>query len=451
MTSKLFVTRRTVLRGLGAAVALPWLEAMPQPRAQAAESASPGEAPKRLAFFFVPNGAHMPAWTPEKVGSDFALPPTLQPLAGVKDQLLVLSGLAHAKANANGDGPGDHARSASCFLTASQPFKTAGADIRVGVSADQVAAERIGAATKFASLELGCEHGLNAGNCDSGYSCAYSHNISWKTASTPMAKEINPRAVFERLFSRGPEGEAAEARIRRERGRKSILDFVQEDAKRLQGKLGKKDRKKLDEYLAGVRELEQRIERSEQEAATELPQIERPDGIPPERKDHIRLMNDLLALAFQADLTRISTFMIANEGSNLPYPFLDVREGHHDLSHHGKDAEKQAKIAKINRFHMEQFAHFVEKLKSMPEGSGTVLDNSLIVYGSAIGDGDAHNHDDLPMLLLGRGGGTVHPGRHVRYDRGTPAANFYLSLLARMGVKLDSFGDSTGVLGNLTV
>lgn len=450
MTTRLLLTRRTVLRGLGAAVALPWLETMSPRWVAAAAADAPGMPPKRLAFFFVPNGAHMPAWTPEKDGKDFALTPTLEPLAGVKDQLLVLSGLAHAKANANGDGPGDHARSASCFLTASQPFKTAGADIRVGVSADQVAAERIGTATKFASLELGCEHGLNAGNCDSGYSCAYSHNISWKTASTPMAKEINPRAVFERLFSRGPEGEAAEARLRRERDRKSILDFVQADAKRLQGQLGKTDRKKLDEYLTGVRELEQRIERSEKETVAELPQIDRPSGIPAERKDHIRLMNDLLALAFQADLTRIATFMIANEGSNLPYPFLDVREGHHDLSHHGNDVEKQAKIAKINLFHMQQFSHFVEKLKSMPEGNGTVLDNSLIVYGSAIGDGNAHNHDELPMLLVGKGGGTVHSGRHVRYDRGTPAANFYLALLERMGVKTESFGDSTGVLGKLT-
>ncbi|MGE0607931.1 MAG: DUF1552 domain-containing protein [Pirellulales bacterium] len=449
--SKYSINRRTVLKGLGAAVSLPWLEAMSPLATPAHAAGQPGDLPRRLAFFFIPNGAHMPAWTPEQEGTNFSLPPTLEPLAGVQDQLLVLSGLAHAKANANGDGPGDHARSASCYLTATQAHKTAGADIRVGVSVDQVAAEKVGQATRFASLELGCEHGLNAGNCDSGYSCAYSHNISWKTASTPMAKEINPRAVFDRLFDRGPEGELAEARLRRERERKSILDFVQADAKRLQDKLGRTDRKKLDEYLTGVRELEQRIERSEQETARALPPTERPDGIPQDRQDHIVLMNDLLALAFQADLTRVATFMLANEGSNLSYPFLDVREGHHDLSHHGRDADKQAKIAKINRFHMEQFAKFAEKLKSMPEGEGNVLDNSLIVYGGAIGDGDAHNHDELPMLLLGRGGGTVTPGRHVRYERGTPAANFYLSLLERMDVSLDAFGDSRGKLADLKV
>jgi hypothetical protein len=401
-----------------------------------------------MAFFFVPNGAHMAEWTPAQEGGDFTLPAILEPLAPFQDRLLVLSGLAHQKANANGDGPGDHARSASCFLTASQPYKTAGADIRVGQSIDQVAAEQVGSATRFASLELGIEAGLNAGNCDSGYSCAYSHNISWKTASTPMAKEINPRSVFERLFGDGGDQEAV-ARARRNERRKSILDLVLDDADRLRGQLGRTDQRKMDEYLTGIREIEQRIARAETEAAAAAPPLARPDGIPQERQDHIRLMGDLMALAFQADLTRISTFMLANEGSNLSYPFIGVNDGHHDLSHHGGNAEKQAKIAKINRFHMEQFAYFLTRLRDTPEGDGNLLDHAMILYGSAIGDGNAHNHDELPMLLAGGGNGTLATGRHVRYPRGTPASNLFLSLLDRMGASADSFGDSSGKLTGL--
>ena len=441
------LTRRAVLKGFGTALSLPMLESLWPATSTAAAAA--GTPPLRLAFFFVPNGAHMPDWTPAKEGAEFDLPPTLASLANVKDQVLVLSGLAHDKANANGDGPGDHARSAASFLTGSQPYKTAGANIKVGVSVDQTAAERIGQATRFASLELGCEEGLNAGNCDSGYSCAYSHNISWKTESTPMAKEINPRLVFERLFTDGSDGLAVEAQAKRERYKKSILDFVLDDAKRLRSKLGQTDTNKLDEYLSAVRDIETRIERTEQEVARALPRIARPDGIPQKYEDHLRLMGDLLALAFQGDLTRIGTFMLANEGSNLSYPLLEVPEGHHDLSHHGGDAAKQEKIAKINRFHMQQFAYFLEKLKGMPEGEGSVLDHSMIVYGGAIGDGNAHNHDDLPMLLCGGGRGTVRSGRHARYPKNTPAANLYISLLDRMDVKLDSFGDSTGRLDGL--
>jgi hypothetical protein len=444
------ITRRTVLRGLGTAVALPWLETMRPAAALAAPAADTAGPPLRMAFFFVPNGIHMQDWTPEQTGTDFDLPPTLASLAGVRDRLLVISGLAHDKARPNGDGPGDHARSASAFLTGAQPYKTDGANIKVGVSVDQVAAERVGGQTRFASLELGCEGGLNSGNCDSGYSCAYSHNISWKTESTPMSKEVDPREVFERLFTSGPEGEAAEARARRERRRKSVLDFVLDDARRLADRLGQTDRRKLDEYLVSVRELEQRIERAEAEAAERLPKLAKPDGIPREYRDHLRLMGDLLALAFQGDLTRIATFMLANEGSNRSYPFIDVPDGHHDLSHHGNDDAKQAKIAGINRFHMEQFAYFLEKLKTTPEADGTLLDHAMVVYGSAIGDGDAHNHDDLPILLAGGASGTVDTGRHVRLRRETPVNNLYLSMLDRMGVELETFGDGTGRLGELS-
>jgi hypothetical protein len=267
-----------------------------------------------------------------------------------------------------------------------------------------------------------------------------------------MAKEVNPRAVFERLFEGGESGEAAEARRQRERRRRSVLDYVLDDARRLEQQLGLADQRKLGEYLAAVRDLEQRIERAEAEAAAGRPPIDAPDGIPQEYRDHIRLMFDLVALAWQADVTRVTTFMLANEGSNRSYPFIDVPDGHHDLSHHGGDEQKQAKIARINRFHMEQFAYFLERLGAMrdgavPEGEGTLLDHSMIVYGCAIGDGNRHNHDDLPILLAGGGCGTIHTGRHVRLTRETPVNNLYLSLLDRMGVELESFGDSDGRLG----
>jgi hypothetical protein len=447
-SKRLTLSRRTVLRGLGTALALPLLESMVPARLLAAEAPA---GPRRLAFFFIPNGAHMPDWTPAEEGSSFELPPTLASLADVRDYVLVPSGLAQQKADANGDGPGDHARSAATFLTGRQAYKTDGANIKIGVSVDQVAAQAIGQQTRLPSLELGCDAGANSGNCDSGYSCAYSANISWKTESTPMAKEINPRGVFERLFGNQSRSEEEESRDRRARYRASILDFVLEDARRLQDGLSQADRRKMDEYLTAVRELEGRIERAEQESASQRPPLAQPDGIPGDYGEHIRLMGDLLAVAFQADLTRVATFMLANEGSNRSYPFIDVTDGHHDLSHHGGDEDKQEKIARINRFHLEQFAYFCNKLREMREGEGNLLDQSLILLGSGIGDGNAHNHDELPAVLVGRGGGTIDSGRHIRYDRGTPMANLYLSLLERMGVEEDALGDSTGKLGGLTV
>jgi hypothetical protein len=359
--------------------------------------------------------------------------------------LLVLSGLAHDKARPNGDGAGDHARASATFLTGCQARKTNGADIKVGVSVDQLAAAQIGHQTRLPSLELGCDRGRLAGNCDSGYSCAYSFNISWKTESTPMPPEVNPRLVFERLFARGSKGETEENRLRRERYHKSILDFVLQDATRLKAQLGYTDRRKLDEYLTAVRELEQRIEQEEKYVAA-LPDYSKPTGVPKDYEKHIRLMYDLLALAFQTDTTRVSSFMMAHDGSNRPYPFIGVTEGHHDLSHHGNDEAKKAKIAKINRFHTTQFAYFVQRLKSIQEGEGTLLDNCMIVYGAAIGDGNRHNHDDLPVLLAGKGGTTFQTGRHIRFGKETPMANLYLTMLDSMGVTEERLGDSTGRL-----
>lgn len=435
-------SRRTFLRGFGTALTLPWLESLAW--------AAPGP-PRRIAFLFIPNGVHIPDWTPRDVGKDYLLPPLLQPLLPYKSDLSVLTGLTHNNARALGDGPGDHARSAACFLTGAHPVKTAGSDIRVGQSIDQVIAGHIGNRTRFASLELGCEPAMQAGNCDSGYSCAYSSNIAWKTPTMPLAKEIHPRLVFERLFEIGSPGETLEARAQRLKARKSILDYVQTDSARLRKKLAKTDRRKLDEYFAGVREIEKRIEKIEKAAAdpAKLAGFKPPVHIPRDYREHLKLMSDLLVLAFKLDLTRVATFMLANEGSNRTFPFLGVPEGHHHLSHHGGDGHKIGQIKKINHFQSEQFAYFLKQMKATKEGDGTLLDHSLVVYGSAISDGNRHNHDDLPILIAGGGAGTLKPGRHVRFRRETPLCNLYVSLLERMNVPAKTFGDSTGVLAGL--
>ncbi len=435
------ISRRTVLRGMGTALALPWLEAM-GPLSAWADATAAKRAPNRMAFVYVPNGVHMPAWRPTSEGASFQLSATLEPLAAYKDELLVLTGLTVDKARPNGDGPGDHARAMSAFLTGCQPFKTNGANIHAGVSVDQAAALRVGAQTRLASLEIGCEGGGMAGNCDSGYSCAYSSTISWRTATTPNPKIVNPRQVFNRLF-------AAETQTRRTQDRRSILDFVREDAGALQVQLGSNDRRKLDEYLAAVRDVEQRIQRAEALPRAQVPRYTTPDRTPA-YQEQIRMLADLLALAFQTDSTRIATFVFANEGSNRPYPFLEVREGHHDLSHHQNDPVKQAKLATINRFHVTQLAYLLGKLKAVREGDGTLLDHCMIVYGSGIDDGNRHNHDDLPILFAGKAGNSVRTGRHVRYRNNTPLNNLWLAMLDRMGSSVDALGDSTGRLPNLT-
>jgi hypothetical protein len=404
--------------------------------------------PKRMAFFYVPNGVHMQDWRPKEEGADFQLPWILEPLAPVKDDLLVLTGLDQHNAKALGDGPGDHARSLSCFLTGVHPYKTDGANIKVGVSVDQVAAMAVGGKTRLPSLELGIERGGQSGNCDSGYSCAYSSNISWRSATTPMAKEVNPRFVFDRLFGgRGKTGTAAE-RQKRDLYERSILDYVLEDAQALRNRIGMNDRRKMDEYLTSVREIEQRINKAESPVIVDGG-LARPSGVPKDYAEHVRILFDLIALAFQTDTTRICTFMFANEGSGRPYPFLGVPEGHHDLSHHGGDPKKHEKLRKINRFHIEEFARLLARLQSIREGECSVLDNSMIVYGSGIGDGDRHNHDDLPVLFAGKGGGAFQTGRHVVY-KPQPLNNLYLSMLDAMGVPCDRIGDSTGRLEKLS-
>src|SRR5579883_1742248 len=451
MTRAGMLSRRTVLRGLGTAIALPWLEAM-APRA--AQAAGPGRsavapAPLRMAFLYVPNGVHMRDWTPAEAGERFAMPPTLKALEPFRDQVLVLSGLAQHNAAPFGDGGGDHARSLACFLTGVHPLKTDGANLRAGTSIDQVAARELGRHTRLPSLELGIDPSAQSGSCDAGYSCAYSSNISWMSASMPMAKEIDPRLVFDRLFGSRSRGDSPAERFKQQRYERSVLDFVLEDARQLRDRLGRNDRRKIDEYLSSIREIELRITAAETPAKARTdPGMARPSGIPKDLREHIRLMLDLLTLAFQADLTRIATFMFANEASNRSYPFLNVPDGHHDLSHHGGDQAKHEKIKAINRFHVEQFAYLLGKLRSMKEGDGTLLDQVMIVYGSGISDGDRHNHDDLPILLAGKGGGTIQPGRHLKYDQ-QPLNNLYLSMLDRMGVTIDRHGDSTGRLPRL--
>lgn len=446
MTGK-HLSRRTLLRGLGVSIALPMLDSM-VPAFAGAARVTGSKTPCRIAFTYVPNGIIMKDWTPAVEGAAFDLPRILQPLSAFREDMLVLSGLTQNAGRALGDGAGDHARAASTFLTGVHPRKTAGADIQVGVSADQVAAQRIGGATRLPSIELACEDGRLVGNCDSGYSCAYSNSISWRSATLPNPPEINPRAVFERLFGTGSEDPAA--RAKRRRYEQSILDYTAEDARRLQGNLGPTDRRKLDEYLTSVREIERRIESAERNNKEVIPGMEKPDGVPADFSEYVKLMFDLLHAAFRTDQTRIATFMIAREGSSRAYREIGISDGHHPLTHHRNNPEWIEKVAQINRFHMEQFAHFVAKLKATPDGDGTLLDHTMIVYGSGISDGNRHEHNNLPTLLIGGGNGTLKTGRHVMYPAETPMNNLFMSMLDRVGVQTESLGDANGQLNHLS-
>jgi len=449
------LSRRALLHGTGTAMALPLLDAMlpaglvPAAGPSAARAAGEsGPAPLRVAFLYVPNGVHMEDWTPKQEGAGFNLPATLEPLSAVKGRFSIHTGLAQKKAEANGDGAGDHARALATFLTGTQARKTAGADIRAGVSVDQIAAAHLGRHTRLPSLEIGTEGGGQSGNCDSGYSCVYSANIAWRSDTQSVPKESNPKLIFDRLFAAGRPGESAEARAKREQHSKSILDYVREEARGMERVVGAADRRKLDEYFTAVRELEQRLERFSGGASQEIG-MARPEGPPERYEEHLRILADMLVLAFLTDSTRVSTCVFANEGSNKSYSFIDVPEGHHDLSHHGKNTEKQAKIQRINRFHVEQLAYLLEKLDKTREGEGSLLDRCMIVYGSGIGDGDRHNHDDLPILVAGGGGGALKPGRHVVHPKGTPLTNLYLSMLDGLGCPAPRLGDSTGRLADI--
>jgi len=451
MNSPLLLPRRTFLRGLGVGIALPLLDAMMPTRTFAA--AASGKTPVRMAFMFVPNGAHMPDWTPTANGADYEMPWILQPLTAHREDLLILSGLTHDRGRANDDGGGDHARSASTWLTGMQPLKSEGSQIRLGLSADQHAAKIIGRETRFPSLELGLEPGRQGGKCDTGYSCAYSNNLSWSDETTPLAREMNPRLVFERLFASELPKDQSEGVARRKIYKKSILDFVLEDAKSLSGRVGGHDREKIDQYLTAIREIEQRVENAERMVASANTNVaagyEIPEGVPESYEHHAKLMCDMMVLAFQGDVTRVCTFMLANEGSNRSYRNVGVSDGHHNLSHHQGDHAKQLKIREINRFHMQQYAYVLDRMKSIKEGEGTLLDNCMLVYGGGLADGNAHEHFNLPLLMAGSGGGTVTPGRHLTYSRETPMCNLLVSMLERVGAPVTRFGDSTGALRGL--
>ncbi|MFK8112638.1 MAG: DUF1552 domain-containing protein [Rubripirellula sp.] len=444
------LSRRTVLRGLGTAVALPLLDVMSSTRLLSAATPT-GKPPLRMGFFYVPNGAHMPDWTPKQDGFKFDLPPTLARLSDQKETFNVLTGLTLDGARSHGDGGGDHARSVAAFLTGAHPRKTNGADIQNGISVDQVTAKYVGDKTRFSSLELGLEASAQAGNCDSGYSCAYASNMSWRGPSNPVAKEIDPGLLFDRLFGGQAVKETKRAKSAREKYRKSVLDFVLEDAQRLHKTLPAVDQRKLDEYLYSVRHVEKRLSGAERLRLTEdgVPDYPRPSGVPRELSKHAELMMDMVALAMQTDSTRILSFMFTNAGSNRSYPEINVSEGHHELSHHGKSEHKQISIAAINRFHIERFGYLLQRLRQIHEGQGTLLDNCMLVYGSGISDGDRHNHDDLPILLAGGAGGKIKTGRHIRYKNGTPLCNLYLWMMQQMGAKADKFGDSNGVIDKL--
>jgi len=431
-------------------MALPFLEAM-LPRGAVAAA---GRAPVRTAFLYVPNGVNMVDWTPKETGADFQLPYVLEPLQAHKNDVLVLTGLAQDKGRSNGDGAGDHARAASSWLTGAQPLKSESARIRSGVSADQVIANAIGRQTRFPSIELGVEPARQGGKCDSGYACSYSNNISWRSETTPSGAEINPRLVFERLFASANPKLAGEDSGRRERYKKSILDFVLEDARALSTKVGGSDRQKLDEYLTAVREIEERVNIAQRnvtaaQSAGIIDAYDVPESIPESYEEHVRLMMDMIALAFQTDSTRVATCMLANEGSNRAYRNLSISRGHHELSHHQGNPENLRQIREINRFHVRQFGYLLGKLKSMPEGDGTVLDNTMLLYGAALADGNRHEHENLPLVMAGRGGGSIMTGRHIRYASETPMCNLLLTMSEKAGAPAARHGDSTGTLRGL--
>lgn len=439
--------RRTFIKGIGIVIGLPMLDAMTPAFTRPGLA---GESPVRLAFVYVPNGIVMNDWTPATAGKAYEFTRILKPLEPFREDILVLSGLDEHNGNALGDGPGDHARAGAAFLTGVHCRKTEGADIRNAISADQIAAHELSSKTRFPSIELGCEDSRTVGNCDSGYSCAYTNSISWRGPSTPMPPELNPRMVFERLFGTADYAASPETRARRHEYRKSILDLARDDSARLTKTLGAADRQKMDEYLSSVREIETRVERAEKETRREAPAMEKPAGIPITLPDYLRLMYDLQVVAFQADLTRITTLMVGREGSMRVYPEIGIPDPHHPLTHHRENPDWIEKVTQINCLHVELFAYLLGRLKSIREGESSLLDRSMVVYGSGISDGNRHIHEDLPVVLAGRGNGSLKPGRHIRYESGTPITNLYLSLLDRMGVRPERIGDSTGRLDRLS-
>lgn len=441
------LNRRTLLRGAGAAIALPLLDSMIPAFSRAATAKA--TAPCRMAFVYVPNGIIMDQWIPTQTPGVTALPAQLprisSALAPFRDHIMMIGGLTQNGGRALGDGPGDHGRAGANYLTCVHPKKTNGRDLEAGISVDQIAARKLDGKTRFGSLELGCEEGVQGGSCDNGYSCAYSNTISWRTPASPNPPEIRPRAVFERLFG------TAGLDPRQRRNEQSILDMVMDDARGLSAKLGGADQRKLDEYLSSIRDFEKRMQSAERNRTPAPAGVTAPDAsVPTELGEHARIMIDLMTLAFQTDATRVATLLLALEQSPRAYPEIGIPEAHHGLTHHQGDPDKIAKVIDINCYHVKQFAYLLEKLKSTPDGEGTLLDHVMITYGSGLSDGNAHDHANLPLVLAGGGCGSLRPGRHVRVPNETPMANLFVAMLDRMGVPVDRMGDSTGELGYLS-
>ena len=447
---KKHLNRRTFLRGVGTALALPMMDAM----VPAMSSAAASKAPLRMAFVYFPNGIQENTWSPKMEGEVAALPEkltrVLEPLQAYRNEITILDGLTINGGRALGDGPGDHGRAGASYLTGAHPKRTFGKDLQAGVSVDQLAAQAMGMKTRFASLELGGEEGIQGGNCDNGYSCAYSNSISWRTPSTPNPPEVRPRAVFERLFGGVDLESDPVKRAKLERYKRSVLDSVLADAKKLESSLGRDDKRKLDEYLYALRDIETRIQRTEAQSGTVTTSMTvPPSSVPENYTEHSRLMFDLMLAAFQTDSTRIITFLMAIEQSNRNYREIGIAESHHGLTHHGGDKEKIEKCILINRYETEQFAYFLGKLKATQDGDGTLFDHSLITYGSGLSLG--HNHDNVPTLLTGGNNGRFKLGKQMKYKAETPLANLHVMMLDAMGVPAEKFADSNGTLGYLSV
>jgi hypothetical protein len=444
---KKHLSRRTFMRGVGVTMSLPLLDAMVPARTALAQTAATPQV--RLGLCFIPHGAVMNQWTPAQTGA-LELSPILSPLAAHKNQVVVLSNLAHAMAGPQGPGDngGDHTRCPAVFLNGVHPKRTDGADIQAGITIDQMAAAKIGQETLLPSLELAVEDysGL-VGSCDVGFSCTYMNTISWRSPTSPLPMEINPRVVFDRMFG---DGATAQERLQRIEAQRSILDAVTGQVRRLQGDLGTRDRNRVAEYLDAVREIERRIQISEKQAANpNLDVPASPTGIPDDFEEHTKLMFDLMAISFQADITRVSTFMMAREVSYRTFPKLGISEAFHPASHHQNSQQRLETLAKINAFHVGLVSHFLDRLKSTPDGDGSLLDHSLVLYGSAMSNSNIHNHAPLPVLIAGGAAGKLKGGRHLMYPEGTPMSNLLLTILNKAGVQQERVGDSTGLLSDV--
>lgn len=434
--------RRTVLRGLGTALALPLLEAM-LPSARAAE---PGVRPKRLQIFYTPNGMIMQSFTPKNAGRDYTMSPTLTPLASFRDRFTVVTGLAHYQASALGDGPGSHGRSCGAYLTGAHPRRTEGSDLHCGISMDQIVANHFANDTQLASLELGIDPPSLLGSCDVGYSCTYTNTLSWRSPAVALPVTVSPRDVFERLFGDGDvtDEKSRQAQLQR---RASILDFVRGEATRLSARLGTADRRKMDEYLESIRDVERRIAKANQQTLNvNASGLARPAGIPESFADHVKMMVDLQVLAMQADLTRVCSFMIGRELSNRTYPEIGVPDAHHMLSHHGGDTDKIAKLARINRLHMQHFAYYLERMQATQDGEGSLLDSTLVLAGASLGEPNEHDNMNLPVIVAGGG---VPGNRHLVMPKHTPMCNLMLAMIQTLGIEQAQFGDSTAALSEL--